>query len=88
MTKKFAQIWFYILFIILAILAFVSLYLLRYHPLTQFTVIVILAIFYFVTGILYHLARRDLTKQIVAEFAALAVLAILSFGLVTFWRII
>lgn len=88
MTKKLAQTWFYILFIILAILAFAALYLLRYHPLAQFTVIVILAIFYFVTGILYHLTRRDLTEQIVAEFAALAVLVILSFGLLTFWRII
>ena len=86
--KKFAQIWFYLLILVFATFAISALYLLRYQPLSQFGVVIIFATFYFILGILYHLVRGDLAKEIVLEFGGIAVLVVLSFAMLTFWRLI
>lgn len=85
---KLSDIWFYLLLTVFGIFALAGLYLLRYHPLTQFFVVIVLAIFYFLLGVLYHFLKKDLTKQIVAEFLGIAVFVVLSLGILTFWRLI
>lgn len=85
---KLSDIWFYFLLVIFGIFALAALYLLRYHPLTQFFVVITLSTFYFLLGVLYHFLKKDLTKQVVFEFLGIAVFAVLSFGILTFWRII
>lgn len=87
-TKKFAQIWFYLLILVFAAFATTVLYLLRYQPLLQFVVVTLFSVFYFVTGVLFHLVRGDLKKEVVLEFGGVAVLIILSFAMLTYWRLI
>ena len=86
--KKLSQFWFYLAVLIAIGLASVVLYMLRYQPLTQFLVVVLASSLYFLAGIIYHLGKGDLTKQIVSEFAGFAFFAILAFGILTFWRVI
>lgn len=86
--KKFLQIWFYFLILAATVLAIAALYLLRYAPLAQFVVVTIFASFYFLSGVAYHIIKGDLKREIVLEFGGIAVFVILSFAILTFWRIV
>lgn len=86
--KKFLQIWFYFLILAAGVFAIAALYLLRYAPLAQFVVVTIFASFYFLSGVTYHIIKGDLKREIVLEFGGIAVFVILSFAILTFWRIV
>ncbi len=88
MTKLLSQLWFYFAVLIAIGLALVVLYVLRYQPLAQFLVVVTASSLYFLAGVIYHLGKRDLSKNIVLEFLGIAIFVILAFGILTFWRVI
>lgn len=88
MIKNFAKFWFYLLLLIFIGFALTGLYVLRYQPLVQFVVVVTASAFYFLVGVIYHLVKGDLTGQVVAEFAGMAIFVVLAFGILTFWRVI
>ncbi len=57
----------------------------RYNHSLQFTVVIIMALYYPLWGAIHHHGQQDLHPKIVVEYALLALLAILFVGSVLLW---
>lgn len=72
---KYFDTFAYILLGLTVVVATASLMRFKFDPSTQFLVVELLLIFYLVWGVIYHNIKKDLKKEIILEYIAIASIA-------------
>lgn len=73
-TDRVAHTLLYLGFIIGVVAIFVS----RFDSTRQLLIVLMLVAFYLIWGYSYHTARRDLTRRVVFEYSAIALISLLA----------
>lgn len=71
---KLAHVILYCVFLVGGMAVFLS----RFSATRQFTIILLMVIFYLVWGLLYHYFRGDWTKKLTIEYLTIALIALLA----------
>lgn len=82
--QKHIESVFYILLFFAFAMGAVSFLRFRFDPFYQFSMLIVLSIFYFVWGMFYHHLRRDLTIKVFWEYLAIWVICMLASVMVFF----
>ena len=82
--QKHIESVFYILLFAAFAMAVVSFLRFRFDPFYQFSMLIILSIFYFVWGMFYHHLRQDLSIKVFFEYLAIFGICVLAAVMVFF----